>query len=264
MTVTAPGAPALHERFATAAPSGQLTADIFKGEWNSKLPGNIASGEIDLFHDGRMDWAHEAFDFRDKSILELGPLEAAHTCMAHHFGAKSILAVEGNARAYLKCLIVKELYSLDRARFLYGDFVRFMEQCPSRYDLILACGVLYHSREPLRLLQLVGQQSNRVMLWTHHYIEARYRDILGDGYGARFPHPHTVEQAGYRCAAHEYRYGHAVEDMAFPGGTAPTAILLAKQDIIGFLRHLGFARIETAHEQPDHPNGPAISMCASR
>ena len=85
---------ALRERFAIDAPSDQLAVDIFEGEWNCKLPGDIATGSIDLFHDHRIVWAHKIFNFSDEKILELGPLEAAYTYMADEFGARSVFSVE--------------------------------------------------------------------------------------------------------------------------------------------------------------------------
>ena len=49
-------------------------------------------------------------------ILELGPLEAGHTYALAQLGA-NITAVEANAEAYLKCLLVKELLGIDKAKF---------------------------------------------------------------------------------------------------------------------------------------------------
>ena len=53
-------------------------------------------------------------------MLELGPLEGAHTYMLDRAGASEVVAIEGNTRAFLKCLITKELLSMPSARFLVG------------------------------------------------------------------------------------------------------------------------------------------------
>ena len=179
----------IDDRFATGAPSVQATVDIFRGEWNSKLPDNIISGEIDLFNDHRIGWAHRLFDLENKSILELGPLEGAHTYQAQKYGAAKILAIEGNSRAFLKCLIVKELFGLERAKFLFGNFINFLETDRNRYDVIFASGVLYHMREPLRLLELIARHTDRVLLWTHHYVEADL--AMKDRALARLKEPQT-------------------------------------------------------------------------
>ena len=46
-----------------------------------------------------------------KTVLELGPLEGAHTYQLHQRGA-NIVAVEASKQAYLKCLITKEIVGL--------------------------------------------------------------------------------------------------------------------------------------------------------
>lgn len=91
----------------------------------------------------------ESFDL---TVLELGPLEAGHTYMLEKMGARSIVAVEANSRAYLKCLIVKELFELKRAKFLLGDFVAYLKNNTRHFDLCLASGVLYHMQNPAELL----------------------------------------------------------------------------------------------------------------
>jgi hypothetical protein len=56
----------------------------------------------------------------DMSLLELGPLEGAHTYQLEKLGAKSILAIEANVEAFLKCLITKEITGLQVAKFMLG------------------------------------------------------------------------------------------------------------------------------------------------
>jgi hypothetical protein len=96
--------------YATTEPITQLTVDIFKGEWFSRLPGEIESGRGDFCNDQRIVWANEVFNLSGKSVLELGPLEGAHTYMIHDMGTQEIVSAEGNSRAYLKCLVVTELF----------------------------------------------------------------------------------------------------------------------------------------------------------
>ena len=69
----------------------------------------------------------------------------------------SVVAVESNTRAYLKCLVVKELLDLQRCHFLLGDFVPYLQETPERFELLLASGVLYHSPDPLAMLALLGE-----------------------------------------------------------------------------------------------------------
>jgi hypothetical protein len=41
--------------------------------------------------------------------------------MMHNGRANEIVSIEGNIRAYLKCLCIKEVFSLARAQFLLGE-----------------------------------------------------------------------------------------------------------------------------------------------
>ena len=68
--------------------------------------------------------------------------------------------------AYLKCLVVKQLLGL-QSSFRLGDFVRTLEDEARRYDLIYASGVLYHMPDPLHLLRLIAERTDRAYVWTH-------------------------------------------------------------------------------------------------
>lgn len=118
------------DEYVMSEPSDQNALDIFQGEWSSKLPsqaGELRAGQISLFEDGRILWAEKKVGgFEGCKIIELGPLEAGHTYMLEKRAANSILAIEANTRAYLKCLIVKEILNLERSRFLPGDFVKYL------------------------------------------------------------------------------------------------------------------------------------------
>ncbi|HEY9709972.1 MAG TPA: hypothetical protein V6D48_17330, partial [Oculatellaceae cyanobacterium] len=124
------------DKYVTSVPSPQNAFDIFKGEWSSKLPEPFAAlqaGSAPLFEDPRIDWCNAQFGgFEGKTVLELGPLEAGHTYMIERLGAGEIVSIEANTRAYLKCLIVKELLELKHTRFLCGDFVEYLRTNPKK------------------------------------------------------------------------------------------------------------------------------------
>src|SRR5262245_28634524 len=107
--------------YVTAAPRAQNGVDIFKGDCSSSLParaGATSGGGADLFADPRVAWfAEVAGGVEGKTVLELGPLEGGHSAMLEALGAASILAIEANTRAFLRCLLVKELLGLRRVRF---------------------------------------------------------------------------------------------------------------------------------------------------
>jgi hypothetical protein len=148
-------------------PSHQNAIDLIPG-WSTAFPPqfNVKAGRLPLFGDARIRWAIEQFgDLKGRRVLELGPLEAAHTTMLHAAGAH-VEAIEANKLAYIKCLISKEIFKLSNTSFYLGDFVQWLEQTDTTYDLIVASGVLYHMREPLRLLQAMAKRTRTIYLWT--------------------------------------------------------------------------------------------------
>ncbi len=97
--------------YASEAPSPQLAVDIFAGEWSSRFPpgSDIDGGQAELFEDRRISWMIDQLEgVEGLRILELGPLEGGHTYMLDRAGA-DVVAIEANQRAYLKCLITKEV-----------------------------------------------------------------------------------------------------------------------------------------------------------
>jgi Protein of unknown function (DUF1698) len=244
--------------YARAEPSAQLTVDIFKGEWLSILPGRLNSGWADLFTDARVAWPNTLFDISGKSVLELGPLEGGQTFALHNIGAKTITAVEANSRAFLKCLIVKELFDLVRVKLLFGDFVKYLETTGDHFDIIFASGVLYHMSEPLKLLYLIKQHTNQCYLWTHYFDQS----ALDRTESGRFGEVLNIEYNGYHCDAYPQYYGDALDQLQFAGGNSRSSLWLDRNDILSFLSYIGFTRIETNHENTSHPNGPSFSVAA--
>ena len=149
---------------------------LFAGEWSSQLPqafvsDRASSGHAALFDDARIVWVLSQLPpVVGWNVLELGPLEGGHSYMLAKAGAR-VTAIESNSHAYLRCLVAKELVG-STARFLYGDFQLYLEDARRRgehFDLVIASGVLYHMDQPLELLEVLGDVSSRLFLWTHHF-----------------------------------------------------------------------------------------------
>lgn len=253
------------EKFETRSPSVQNVADLFDGEWSAALPAEsgveVRAGRVPLFDDVRIAWAEQELGgFADRRVLELGPLEAGHTYMLHQRGAREVVAIEANRRAFLKCLCVKELYNLSRAHFLLGDFVKYLAEKKPKFDVAIASGVLYHMMEPIRLLDLLSQSADRLFIWTHYYDASRIADKLA----YKFGEPYAVQHDGRSYEAVDYGYKEALDWAGFTGGMEPGSRWLTRDSIVGFLRDAGYKNIKIRFDQPDHVNGPAFALCAAR
>jgi Protein of unknown function (DUF1698) len=251
------------DEYVTAVPSAQNAVDIFAGEWSSKLPlPDVTAGPIPLFADARVEWALSQFgDVSGNSVLELGPLEGGHTHMLTQAGA-TVLAVESQTRAYLKCLIAKELLGMAGARFVLGDFVEYLRGSDEQFDVVFASGVLYHMRDPVETIALTAKAADRLFLWTHYYDE----DIVcgSELLSPRFTTHTSSSYGGFDHTLHRFEYDSGLQLKGFCGGSAPHGNWLSRADLLAGLDHFGWRVEATAFETPDHPHGPALAVIARR
>ncbi len=246
------------------APSPEMAVKLIP-DWSSILPAELNSpgGFAKLFDDTRVTWALEHLGgVAGQTVLELGPLEGGHTYMLHKAGARSITAIEANKRCYLKCLIAKELMGTDRARFLLGDFMPWLEAEQRSFDVVWVAGVLYHMVDPMRLLQLVGACTNKIHVWTHY--------VPDEGYKGTEPWTQPIVAVEDRMIKgrvvphYVRRYFTQTTKTSYCGGVFETAAWLRRSDILDELKRMGFTDIKIGFEEPDHPHGPSFAIAASR
>ena len=243
-------------------PSHQNAVDLFES-WSSIFPARfgVKTGGIPLFEDWRVSWAIEQLGGVDgRSIFELGPLEAGHTYMLEAAGAASVLAIEGNRNCYLKCLITREVVGLKAATFLLGDFVAFLRANTRTFDIAWCAGVLYHMTDPVELLELIGRAAASVYIWTHYIDEQTLRRTWDNPILAE----NAVEIDGRRYVYYRRSYGGAQHGSAFCGGLYSGAVWMTRADIMQALDAGGFKTVVIHSDDPDHPNGPAISLVARK
>lgn len=248
----------LDKKYETRAPSPQNAVDLFP-EWTASFPHDInaQAGDLALFADPRIAWAIEQIgSLAGKSVLELGPLEASHSYMLEQHGASEVLAIEANRQAYLKCLVAKEIFDLKRTRFLLGDFVKFLEETDRSFDVIVASGVLYHMRDPIKLLEIIGKRCQHLVLWTHYFDE----DAMPTGDVRRKPFKDTevrTSASGSKHKLHKRSYLNAWSQFKFCGGPEDIHYWMERDDILSICADAGFSDVRVAQEQPEHPGGPA-------
>lgn len=253
------------DQYVIGAPSAQKALDIFAGEWSSKFPEHLGfktvPGLAPLFEDFRITWANTLFGgFAGKKVLELGPLELGHSYMLHQLAAERIDAVEANSRAFLKCLIVKELLSADRVNLMLGDFVEYLRGTSESYDWVVASGVLYHMKDPLELLDLISRHATRILLWTHYYDAQTVNS--SEKHSRKFGSPESIVRNGVDVEIVRYNYQDALNWSGFCGGSAEYSMWITKDSLIEYLVALGYNKIEVREDNKEHPNGPAILLCA--
>jgi hypothetical protein len=252
------------DEYVVDMPSPQNAIDALPG-WNHILPPdvNVVAGSGAFYHDSRILWAIEQFgSIEGQKILELGPLEASHTWLIEQYGPSVLDAVEANKLSYLRCLVVKEILELKKAKFHLGDFAKWLEKTDRRYDFIVASGVLYHMDDPIRLLELIAARTDAFYLWTHYVSDAM---PVGDPRRAPLVGSAEIqERLGVAARLYKRSYYGAWKNKSFCGGIHDLHRWIEKDDIIAVIRALGFDDIRIAHDEPKHQYGPAFSVFARR
>jgi hypothetical protein len=247
-------------KFEQRAPSHANAIEIFAGRWASDLSQfdpTWRAGDAKLGADHRPLLAAQYLGNDNRldgmTVLELGPLEGMHTHRLEQLGAARILAIESNVEAFLKCLIVKEALNLGHASFMLGDFNLYLQGGSHRFDMIFACGVLYHMEDPLMLIQGIANATDRCFVWTHYFDERVSKDRLAV--------PAAVD--GFSTTYFRAQY----LDRALPGfwgGNKPSASWMKRDDILQAFRHYGLDQIEIIDEDRTASHGATICFAASR
>jgi hypothetical protein len=255
------------DEYVLKEPTNQNILDISKDEWSSKLPSNnnliTNPGISPLFEDSRVTWAEEVLgSFCNLHILELGPLEGGHSYMLEKSGAKKVISIEANTHAFLKCLCIKEIMDLHNVEFKLGDFISYLKNTNKLFDVVFASGVLYHMMEPLQLLKLISVVTNRVFIWTHYYdkeIIASNKELTH-----KFSDLSSLCYEGNTYFYSTQSYKKALNWAGFCGGPEKESTWLTKESLLDALHQFGFNEITINFEDPNHPNGPALALCAKK
>lgn len=252
-----------NDQYVLGAPSNQELADLFQGNWASRLPlTDTTSGAVDLFADERIQWVIERMgSVEGMTVLDLGPLEAGHCYMLEQAGASAITAIEAHKEAYLKCLVVKEALSL-RTRFILANFDVMLRTMADRYDLVVASGILYHMADPLETLLNMMRVTDTIYIWSHFFDDAAMP--RHDARRVSFTGKSHVRTIGDESLTyHERAYGKGRTLARFCGGLHANSVWLERNEVLALLARHGFAT-EIAFDQPDHVHGPSCSILARR
>ncbi len=255
----------IEQRFARQAPSAQAAVDIFgEGGWAGVLPiPGVKSGSNENFNSPLVHWLlQEAGGVSGKRVLELGPLEGGHSFMLQQAGASEVVAIESNSRAYLKCLVAKELLGNERCKFLFGDAREYLRTTDECFDAALACGILYHLVAPYDLFPLLRARcTGPVLLWAHYWDETIEK---------KFPALHVAFSAkrtavlpsGAQVECHRHEYGRTHSSARFWGGIAPYSEWMTREGLFAALEAGGY-RVHASREV-ESAAGPALALVLQR
>ena len=116
---------------------------------------------------------------------------------------------------------------------------------------------------PVELLSLISQVTDRVFIWTHYYD----RDLLEANphrTDREFPGSIDTEYNGFKHTLYRNEYLAALDYAGFCGGSQPFSYWMRREDILACLKHLSYTEIDINFEQPEHPNGPSFALIAIR
>lgn len=253
------------DKFELRYPSLQNAVEVFAGKWASDLSkacSVVNTGGADLFvGDPRPKMAAEALGNGDGRIdgmrvLELGPLEAAHSFQLEHLGASSVLGIEANAEAFLKCLVVKELLNLRNCHFMLGDVLEFTKNTKESFDIVFCSGILYHMQDPISLIKAICSITDKCFVWTHYY-DADSGNKEGE---RKCRH---VNYDGLITDYYELEYSNRQED-TFWGGNTDLRAWMPRDGILACFRHFGLDDVRILQDIPSHQNGASMSFVATR
>jgi hypothetical protein len=252
------------DHYVTGAPDPRHLVDIFAGEWSSRLPpplDAVPAGPLPFYDDPRVAWAIAALGgVEGRQVLEVGPLEGGHTWMLERAGAARVVAVEANARALLRCLIVKELVGLPRTTFLLGDAHAYLDASPPSFDAALAVGVLYHMTRPGAFLRALTAAAPRIFVWTCYYDPLHPPNASAGTVTEVCP----SDDGGFPHTLYRVDYGKDGTGRGFCGGTSAHAYWMTRDDILGCVRHAGLTEIEIAFDEPQNDYGASFGFVARR
>jgi SAM-dependent methyltransferase len=220
---------------------GDRFAELGPWVYQFQIAGKTHGGGISAVGDERVErffrYAPNA-----STILELGALEGAHSVIfAKRPGVKRVVALEGRETNLRKARFIRELLEIRNVEFAQANLEQADLKQFGEFDAVFCCGLLYHLPAPWQLLEQLPAIAPLVFIWTQYAADDEARDI---GHGLRGK---TQIEGGV--------------DEALSGLSA-TATWLTLSSLRDCLRAAGYESVDVIHDDPAHPNGPAVTIGA--
>lgn len=249
--------------YVQSEPGHQGAFDLFRNAWSTEFENVHTQGRFSGTNDARIYWLMDQVDLKGLKVLELGPLEAGHTFMLEKMGGAEVVAIEANAGAFLRCLIVKNYLNLS-AQFMLGDFEK-LDYSIARYDLVMASGILYHLKNPVDFIRKVSQSADRLFIWTHYFEpdlskwSSRLKDAL-EGGKWEYDRADSISFDHKVFKVIKQNYGDALGWSGFCGGLDHYSYWMYRDDLLDLLKRVGYKRVTIAFDHVDHENGPCFCL----
>lgn len=214
------------------------------GPWTYQfeIGGKTYGGPISAEGDVRVERFFR-FVAQPKTILELGALEGAHSfILAQHPGVERVVAVEGREINLRKARLVQKAIGASKVEFVQANLEDADLRKLGTFDAVFCSGLLYHLPAPWKLVERLPLVAPALFIWTQYAREEEGQDV-GNGWRGKI----HVE-------------GGADEPLS---GMSATATWLTMESLKGLLRTSGYKRVEILHDDPAHPNGPAVTLGAT-
>ncbi len=215
-----------------------------RGPWVTKfvIGDREYGGDFDAMQDTRVDQFFECFPNAER-ILELGSLEGGHTFnLASRPPVKHVLGIEGRESNVEKARFVQRLLGVTNVDFVTANLETTDLASFGKFDAVFCSGLLYHLPEPWGLIEQVSRVSPNLFVWTHY---AREEDANTTANGWK---GYTYKEFG----------------LADPlSGMSPDSFWPTLDGLQDMLREYGLEKVRLIEDDPDHPQGPAITLAAT-
>ena len=200
----------------------------------------------EIIPDERIVKLHSLFDLSDKTVLEFGCFEGAHTIGLGQFAAE-VYAIDSRIENTIKTIVRSNFFGV-RPRVDVIDLENSEEfnRLPV-VDILHHVGVFYHLKNPIEHLSKLNTIIKTGILLDTHYatIEMTNQEELHMGKPYRF-----------------FRYEEHGRDDVF-SGMYNHAKWLMLEDIIKILKTSGFSEI-LVYKNEIQRNGPRVTLFASK
>lgn len=237
--------------------SKEFLTELFKffPDWVTKyeINGVKNSGTGEQLKDWGVNKLNSIFPLHDKSIIEMGPQEAAHTILMHNFGAKKIISLEGRLSSYIKCCVIKNVFELTNAKFYLEDLRSVELKKFGKFDVCLCSGILYHLPNPAEFIAKISEVAPRILINSHYS-------------NSKFPPTEEVDITtnGKKYKGKKYD---EVDINHINSGLQQYSFWFYKEDFIQVLKDVGYDKVEVLKDwsiEDPELKLPAITIYAEK